>query len=266
VTALENSWNRLKSLLLLATAFSLACHASAQLVATKDLTKSAPTIASTEETQPPSPPPGKQNADKCSDNYAIGTRDGAISKDVPEKVQLEIVNVDPNLVYDGTTIFVTVRLKNVGDQPIFVPWETPPVKPDTDPKTGTASWESVYLSLTMDTREDRHRSSILKAEANLAATPSDRAQHIPLLPGRWVDVKFRATVECYSSESWACQPLPSAGHAQLTARWSEELSTHQEDGCSVWAGHYKSQTAESPPSQIVYVTSSKSDESATPPR
>jgi hypothetical protein len=41
-------------------------------------------IASKEETQPPSPPPREQNADKCSGNgpYAIGIRYGVISKNM----------------------------------------------------------------------------------------------------------------------------------------------------------------------------------------
>jgi hypothetical protein len=196
----------------------------------------------------------------------MGVRDGAIVREVPERVQLELVSVDPPLVYDGTTIIATVRLKNIGDQPILVPWTTPPVEPDTDPKTGAKSWERATIHLTLGIREDRRRSSYLKGEANLTAAPSNRPQQVELLSGQWVDVKFEAAVECYSPESWACQPLPADGHAQLTAHWWESLSTHEEEGCSVWSGHYESRMAESAPFPISYFASSTSGEKKTAPR
>ncbi|PYX26647.1 MAG: hypothetical protein DMG80_21095 [Acidobacteria bacterium] len=212
----------------------------------------------------PSPPPlAKQNTENCADgNYAIGFRDGAIVRQPQERVQLEIVDIKPHRVSDGTKITVTVRLQNVSDQPILVPWATPPVEPENDPKTGTKSWENVSIRLTFGTHEDRSN-TYLKGEADLAATPSNRAQHTELLSGQSAEVKFSAIIECYSSQSWECQKLPTTGHAQMTAHWWESLTTREEEGCSIWKGNYQSRMATSAPFPITYIKTSASDDQKT---
>lgn len=190
-----------------------------------------------------------------------------IVPEAPEKVRLEIVSIEPRLVYDGTGIKVTVRLINVGDKPILVPWAESPVAPDTDQKTGTESWERVRIDLTFGTQENPRRTSYLKGEANLAATPSNRAQHIELLPGQWVEVKFNAAIRSYSSKSWAvCQKLPTDGRTQVTAHWGESLATHEEEGCNEWSGYYESRRAASAPFPVDYVSSPASDQKTTAPR
>jgi hypothetical protein len=251
-----------KSLLLIAAILFLSYSGFAQMVATKDLTNSIPKDTSTEHV-PAASSYMRQNTENFT-NCGVGIRNGEIVKDVPEKLQLEIVNVEPNLVYDGTTIFVTVRLKNRGDRVILVPWDTPPVKPEIDPKTGFERWEVATIGLKMTKREDDQKYRILKAEANLAATPSNRAQHLALRSGEWVEIKFKATIECFSTESWVCQTLPPGGHTEIQARWSEELSTREVDGCDKWSGHYASAAAESLPFEVVYITSSKSEEATVP--
>jgi hypothetical protein len=233
----------------------------AQMVATKDLTSSIPKSLTDDVSESRSHI--RQSTGNCEDG-AVGIRDGKIVKDVPEKLQLEIVNVEPNMVYDGTAIVVTVRLKNSGNQVILVPWGRPPVKQDIDPKTGIETWEVATIGLKMTKREDHQKYRILKTDADLAATPNDPAQHVTLRLGEWVDIKFKATIECYSPESWVCQTLPPSGHTQIAARWSEELSTHEVDGCNEWAGHYTAAEAESLPFEVVYVTSYKSEEATVP--
>ena len=107
-------------------------YAPAQLVATKDLTDTGSV---------PSTPQGVPSAARTPDDPEkqdcfVGVADGVIVRDVPETLRLEIVSADPRLVYDGTQLTITVRLKNIGDLPVLVPWQTNQVEPDTDPKTG----------------------------------------------------------------------------------------------------------------------------------
>jgi hypothetical protein len=125
-------------------------YAPAQLVATKDLTdiESVPT-------GPQEVPSASRTADDPEkQDCFFGVADGVILRDVPEKLHLEIVSADPRLVYDGTPLTITVRLKNIGDLPVSVPWQTNQVEPDTDPKTGDTSYESATIHLTFGTLEE----------------------------------------------------------------------------------------------------------------
>jgi hypothetical protein len=261
--SLDKSWRRLTSILFVALMLFTSRDAAAQLVATKDLTK--PPITTT--SPPPTPleaKPATPLPNGTEDRHCFqGVSDGVIVPDVPEKLQLEIVNTDPRLVYDGTTMVVTVRLKNVGDQHVLVPWETHPIEPDVDPNDGTTSYESATVHLTFGTLGDR-QASYLKGQATLVAAPNNRAQHVELLSGQWVDVKLRSVIECASKEPWACKPFRADKNARLTADWSEWLYTR---GCKEGNSAYKSRTLESAPVEVVYVASAPSDkETSVPPR
>ncbi|MBZ5548262.1 MAG: hypothetical protein LAO22_09990 [Acidobacteriia bacterium] len=245
--------------------FASQC-ATAQLVATKDLTDTAsvPTAPPT-SAELPSTIGTPDNPEKQDCFFEVAN--GVIVRDVPEKLRLEIVGVDPRLVYDGTAMMITVRVKNIGDLPVLVPWQTNQVEPDTDPKSGDTSYESATIHLTFGTLEDRKHCTYLKGEATLAAAPSNRAQHLELLSGQWADVKFKAAIQCASKETWACKRFHADEHAQLTAHWWEWLFTREEKGCGGMRGAYKSRTLESSPLEVVYVASPPSDEKkAAPPQ
>ena len=238
-------------------------RAPAQLVATKDLTDTGSVRTSPQEVPSASRTPDDPDQQECF----FGVADGVILRDVPEKLNLEIVSVDPRLVYDGTRLAITVRLKNLGDLPVLVPWQTTQVEPDTDPKTGDTSYESATIHLTFGTLKDRKQYTYLKGEVTFVAVPSNRAQYLELLTGQWVDVKFNAAIECSSKETWACKQFHADEHAQLTAHWWEWLFTREKKGCGGMRGAYKSRTLESSPLEVVYVASPPSDEKkAAPPR
>lgn len=225
--------------------------AAAQLVATKDLTDTSAVSASALPSRPAQKVPAEP-ATPTADNTGkqdclAGFRDGKIVSEVPEKLRLEIVSVEPHVLHRGTTAVVTIRLKNVGARSVLVPWETPPVEPDIDPDTGNTRAEVANIHLSLATREAPRRGIYLRGDAVLSAAPSNRAQHTELLSGQWVEVKFKATIECASSDSWACQPLSDAGHPEITAHWWESLSTHEKEGCNIWRGTYESRTVDSEP-------------------
>jgi hypothetical protein len=241
-----------KPIILVAIVCAFPYSGLTQLVATRDLTSS-----------PLKPQSKKGDAshavgkDDCQD-FRVGIRDGIAKKDIPDELRLDIISVEPKLFYDSSTIVVTVRLKNAGTQPFLVPWDTPPVKPDTDPKTGIESQETARIGLKL-AKDDHLKFRILKTESNLAATPSNRVQHVALRTGEWIDIKFKATIECSPEESWACHTLPPDGQTHLLADWSEELSTHDERGCNTWSGHYKLNRVVSPPFDIVYLNSPETE-------
>ena len=241
--------------------------AAAQLIAAKDLSNVADVPASMTESNQSEPATAKSSSDnKEKRDCTIGFKDGVLISEVREKLRLEIVRVDPHVIYRGATLTVIIRLKNVGDKSVLVPWETPPVKPDTDPKTGNTSTEIAGVLLSLTPHEDHRTSSYLKGEAILAASPSNRAQHAELSPGQWVEVKFRTAVECNSSDPVACQGLTAHGRAELAAHWWESLSTHEDDGCNVWRGEYESRRLESEPQRVDFVAASPSDAKKPAPR
>jgi len=249
------------SLVCLVVTLFTALSVSAQSVATKDLTEVADVSSKQTKTSDTKQIAANSDEKDCF----FGIRDGVIVRDTPEKLQLNIVSSEPRLVYDQTPMTITVRLKNVGDQPVLVPWETHQVEFDIDPETGDTSYESATIHLTFGNLEDRKDFSYLKGEATLVAAPSRREQHIELLSGQWVDVKFKATLECASKESWSCKPFHADEHAQLAAHWWEWLFTYEEKGCSGWRGAYKSRTLDSSPMELVYVALPLSDgKNATP--
>jgi hypothetical protein len=229
--------------------------AEAQLVATKDLTNASSDEAqqakSSQASQPAAPTTASDKTEK--DNCNVVLVHGAIPPKVPEKLRLEIVNADPKIVHPGSSLLVTVRLVNVGANSVLVPWDTPLVKPDIEPETGNLSWDAASISLYFATQGDR-RSSRIKGEALLVAAPSRREQHVELLPGQWLDVKFKAAVECDSVDYPACDALPANRNAELTADWWERLSTYEDDGCNKRKGTYELRTVNSEPLPVVYDT------------
>jgi hypothetical protein len=245
----------LKPILLVAIVWTFPCPGVAQLVATRDLTSSPSKPQSAQESATSR---AAGHNDDCRDS-GIGIRDGVAKRDAPDELQLEILNVEPNLIYEGSTITVTVRLLNAGTQPLLVPWDAPPVEPDIDPKTGIETREVAMIGLKLTKGDDHQKFRILKTEGNLAATPSNRVQHVAVRTGEWIDIKFKATIECFSQESWACHTLPRDGQSHLLARWSEEFSTHEVEGCNTWSGHYALDAAESPPFDIVYLSSPETE-------
>jgi len=238
------------------------CRATAQAVAVKDLTGTA-SVGKAPVTPPKAPfPAGETSAPEKKGDCAIEFLDGVIAAKTPEMLRLEITEVEPTVVHSGTSLVATVRLKNAGPTAVSVPWATPPVEPDTNSKTGTMSWQMANVYLTFATSESPRNGTILKGRAELAATPSNITQHVELLPGQWVDIKFAATLECDSSLYPACgeYPLPVGGGAELTAHWWEWMSTYDNDGCNSWKGTYESRNLNSKPLAVVFDTKSPSTE------
>ena len=233
----------------------------AQLVATKDLTSSpAKPATPTEAPTTTSPASGEQERDCFIDH-----RDGAVVREVREKIRLEIVSADPRLVYDKAPILVTVRLKNEGDQPVLVPWRTVHVEPVRIGPNYETDYEQATIRVKLGTQEKRGQGTHLKGGAVLEAVPDKYDQHIQLLPGQWVEVKFSAFVECLYDTDWGCPGFKADQRAQLVAHWDEWLFTQQGQGCKAVTGAYKSRTIDSDPVGIVYVSSSPGEQEKTKP-
>jgi len=142
---------------------SLSACAVAQLIATKDLTH-----ISGQPTTPVKAPYATPVISAAGENDCfIDHRDGAIVRDVPEKLSFEIVSAEPRLVHNGAEITVTVRLKNEGDQQVVVPWEVGAIEPvKTDPNDETLSYESATIRLALGSPKDGGKQAYLKRGGN----------------------------------------------------------------------------------------------------
>ena len=236
------------SVLVLVLAMIMTPDAIGQLVATKDLIsnpvkESIPTSATILGTSE------VQEQDCFVEHY-----DGAIVREVREKLRLEIVSADPRLIYDKAAIVVTVHLKNEGEQPVLVPWQTVHVDPVRTAPNDETSYENAEIRVTLRTQEKRGGGAFLKGGAVLEALPDNYEQHVQLLPGQWVEVKFRALVECLYDTDWGCPAFKADQHGQLVAHWSEWLFTQKGDGCKAVTGAYTSRKLDSDPLEIVYAS------------
>jgi len=228
-------------------ALMMTPNAVAQLVATKDLISDPvkPSI-------PTEPAPGTsegQGRDCFQEHY-----DGAVVREVREKLRLEVVSADPRLIYDKAAMVVTVRLKNEGDQPVLVPWQTVHVQPSKVAPNDETSYENATIRVTLRTQEKRGGGAFLKGGAVLEAVPDNYDQHVELLPGQWIELRFRALVECLYNTDWGCPAFKADQHGQLVAHWSEWLFTQKGDGCKAVTGAYTSRKLDSDPLEIVYVS------------
>jgi hypothetical protein len=208
----------------------LSAVALAQLVDTKD----ASNISLRPTTAPQEPLAGSATNEAQEKDCFIDHYHGAVVRRHPEKLHLEIVSAESHFVDDATEIEVTVRLKNEGRWAVLVPWQTDTVEPArTGGPNDEVSYEGAILRLTLGTQENRARGAPLEGNVEFNAVPNSYEQHVKLLHGQWVEVKFKALAKClYNAASPPlCSEFKADEHAQLAAHWSEWLFTRQGAEC-----------------------------------
>jgi hypothetical protein len=229
----------------------LSSCALAQLIDTKDVTG-----------VPVPTEPAVQNADVGSfkelpdkdcftDHY-----DGFVMRKHPEKLRLEIVSADTHFVDDNTEIIATVRLKNEGRWPVLLPWQTDPVEPKSTGNTNDkVSYEAAGLRLKLGTQGYRTRGAFLEGSVEFQAVPHSYEQHVRLLHGQWVEIKFRALGRCWlnAADPPLCSEFKADEHAHLTAHWGEWLITEQGVGCKATSSSLRARKIDSDPVEIEFV-------------
>lgn len=219
--------------------------AAAQLIDTKDLTDSRAVVTPT--------PSQSTTTDK---DCFIDHSDGRIIRDIPEKLRLEIVSAELQRIDETTQITAHIQLKNEGSHAVLLPWQTAAVGPRRTAADEEVKYEAAIVGLKLGTQEYRSHGTRLRGEAELRADPNSYVQHVELLPGQWVDLKYTALVECQYdlADPPLCSPFRTDEHARLTAFWHEWLITEQGDGCAAKSSADKSRMIDSPPLEIDYVS------------
>lgn len=223
----------------------------AQLIDTKDLTN-APTA---QQATTANLAVG-ENGNPLDQDCFIDHFNGFVIRDVPEKLHLEIVSADLQAIDGKTQITANIRLKNEGNHAVLLPWQAVEVEP---PRTGAdeeLKYEAAIIGLKLGTQKYRNHGARLKGEAELRADPNSYAQHVDVLPGQWVELKYTALVECQYELAGAplCSPFKDDKHARLTAFWHEWVITEQGYGCTAKSRSDKSRMIDSPPLEIEYLS------------
>jgi hypothetical protein len=235
--------------ILLFAALTLSDVSTAQLIDTKDASNIslAPTKARTDTTSFP----GTQGEDCFTDHY-----DGFVKRKRPETLHLEIVSADAHFNNDTTEIVATVRIRNDGHWPVVLPWQTDPVVPAT---TGgpddEVSYEGGTLRLKLGTQKYRNNGALLEGEVGLEAVPHSDEQHVRLLRGQWVEVRFRVAAKCWlnAADPPLCSEFKTDEHARLTAQYSEWLFTRRGEGCKAVTSSAQARRIKSDPIEIDFV-------------
>ncbi len=136
-----------------------------------------------------------------------------------EKLSLSIEEVRPSAFHIGDHFEVTVRLNNVGQTVVRVPWQTfGPDAMQVSTDGATASHQEVGLLLRL---ESAGKSNSIGDEVNLYANPVLGWSYVDLAPGNWVTIRLVGRVHC--GDDSTCKEIRPDRHAKLTARWFEYL-------------------------------------------
>jgi hypothetical protein len=165
-------------------------------------------------------------------------------------LQLAIVALSPAQLRIGEEFRVTVRLKNMGLKPILVPSITDGEKVIRTSADGTEEkYEVGDVSLRLGTAKRRSMPIFLHSAGALFAHPDDPGSYLSLGHGNWVNIKFKARVECGLEECLGdIEPDPKA---VLTGWWYQRVLTHRVRGCDEDHGSYAIRELSSTPFGIV---------------
>jgi hypothetical protein len=223
------------AILLFAT-LVLPTVSAAQLIDTKDATNTSFRPVTSAQLRATDSAAATNPEDDCF----IGHFHGFVKQRHPEKLGLEIVSADTNFANETTEITATVRIKNEGHWPVLLPWKTDPVVPaNTGGPNDEVTSEQASLRLSLGTQEHRAHGAPLEGNVQFEAVPRSLEQHVRLLQGQWVEVRFKALAQCWlnAADPPLCSEFKTDEHARLTAHYFESLSTSRGEGCkavSLW--------------------------------
>jgi hypothetical protein len=182
-----------------------------------------------------------------SPSYSIS--DG---EEVPQAKDLEltIVAVSPAKLEIGGDFDATVRLKNTAQAPILVPSNPDGERVVRTSGDGTEEkYEVGDVSFRLSTGKGHGLPVYLDSAGALFADPDDKSSYLSLAPGRWLEMKLHARVECGLSNCMG--EIHPDNQATLNAWWYQRVLNHQINGCKESNGTVKVRELDSVPFTVV---------------
>jgi hypothetical protein len=175
-------------------------------------------------------------------------------------LELTIVETSPAKLEIGNDFNATVRLKNNGTVQVLVP-----SVPDgeqvlrSSANANEEKYEVGDISFRLTTGKPHGVPIYLNSAGALFANPDDKASYIALEPGKWLDIKLHARVECGMEECMG--EIQPDSKATLSAWWYQRVLSHRVTGCEETHGSFTVRELDSSPF-IVEVTERAPQKSA----
>lgn len=202
-------------------------------------------IPLSESTQPTAEQNAAQLPPGCTQQTG-GFGDGAVFPPHHQKrtISLEIVKLTNQPLEVGSLDRAEVRLKNVGDHTISIPWSTDSSVIQKAPSPDLLQWEQASLGIVL--LDNKNRTIALKtAMWPLFGSKFDSGSQLTLKPGEWIAAFLQFKVEdLYHIVTVPEFPL---GKARLFLEWRQASRTWRRETCGwnrVWldygrGGYYR---------------------------
>ena len=210
---------RIRSVTMALMAALLCGTAMAQEIAKRDLMPAVERKAAEEKAGDSAP-----DLKECGDKYdGLIYADGWVKNRDRGKLVTELADVSPATFAWGDKVTVTLRIRNVGNNPTLIPWATTPsdARVGQDPKDSQIDVMNFSATLAVDGREE----DVADGDVALYAYQKRAATLLTLLPGNWATIRFSAAIEC--KHVW-CKELHPGTRASLRIGTHEFLSTFYE--------------------------------------
>jgi hypothetical protein len=212
-----------------------AVPGSAQLVASRDLT-SGWRVPSEHIALP-------ETCDKPSSSVING--DQAKASAVKD-LELTIIETSPAKLEIGNDFNASVRLKNIGTTSVLVPSISDGeqvVRSSAD--ASEEKYEVGDISFRLTTGRPHGLPIYLNSAGALFANPDDKGSYVALEPGKWLEIKLHARVEC-GMENCMGEIQPDS-KAVLNAWWYQRVLSHKVTGCEETHGSFTVRELDSSP-------------------
>ena len=204
---------------------------------------------------PAQPPASTEEAVPNCPHGRVSNNEGLMISKIRDKFALTIEDLSSRLVPIGSEFAATVRLKNISDRTVTVPWATSLQEVLADQPVDEREYESATFSFKIETGIEYKRTTELQGEAMLYGAEQKAGSLLQLAPGQWASVRVRGVAACRwkSQDATVCPGLRPDAKARLTAEWSENAVSLQNSECFIQRGNFAGPRIESHP-EIVALT------------
>jgi hypothetical protein len=175
--------------------------------------------------------------------------DGDQPQAVPVKakdLELKILGTTPAKLEIGNDFNAGVRLKNIGTASVLVPSIADGEQALRSSADATEEkYEVGDISFRLTTGNPHSIPIYLNSAGALFANPDDKASYVALEPGKWLEIKLHARVECGMEDCMG--EIQPDSKAVLTAWWYQRVLSHKVNGCEETHGSFTVRELDSSP-------------------
>ena len=223
-----------------------ASPAFSQQIASVDLTQS---IESNHSTDKPSIPPPPEGCEKPEGMIADGVMLPEDKK--PREILLELTKLSDRSPKVGSEVVAEIRLKNIDEKPINIPWSTDPNGRTKNQDPDHLEWEQGGFEILLESYGNDGSVLLKSAEFALFGSKFSPGSLLTIQPGEWVIAKMNFIIEARYFGTLG-------GESRLSVRWEQAARTWTRSKCGVntgWFGYNDGFYKQERPAVIIQVIS-----------